>query len=346
MPRSYGGPAYGRRDFLAGLSSGAAALLAAVAAVLSTLITATPAAAAVPSCKVGAYVTDLYAVDPVQSTVNADLWLWSVCPRKDLAAVQRLEFTNATQTTLTAPSSEKVDNEYWTQVKVAGTFRQTLNLTNFPFDKQVIRIRVEENKLDKSRFVYRADAKNSTYNPRIHPGDFKITRFRIGVGDVPYRTSFGDPRLKQGGSSHYSQLVIEFQLTRVDLTSFGKQILPVYVALLVALISFLIWSKDNEVAMVARLGILGAALFTIMLNLRAVDEALGTFLNVTLVEEIHFMSLLYVLVGVANTTYVMKLLTDPMAEPAARRFNNRTFAIATGLYLIANIVVIALTVSF
>ncbi|MET9535860.1 hypothetical protein ABZY02_35815 [Streptomyces sp. NPDC006649] len=346
MPRSYGGPANGRRNCLAGLPSGAAALLAAVAAVLSTLIIATPAAAAVPSCRVGAYVTDLYAVDPVESTVNADLWLWSVCPRKDLAAVQRLEFTNATKTILTAPSSEKVDNEYWTQVKVAGTFRQTLNLTDFPFDKQVVRIRVEENKLDKSRFVYRADAKNSTYNPSIHPGDFKITRFRIGVGDAPYRTSFGDPRLTQGGSSHYSQLVIEFQLTRVDLTSFGKQILPVYVALLVALISFLIWSKDNEVAMVARLGILGTALFTIMLNLRAVDEALGTFLNVTLVEEIHFMSLLYVLVGVANTTYIMKLLTDPMAEPAARRFNNRTFAIATALYLIANIVVIALTVSF
>ncbi|WP_405776045.1 hypothetical protein [Streptomyces sp. NBC_00859] len=346
MPRSYGGPADGRRDFLAGLRSGAGALLAAAAAVLIMMITATPAAAAVPSCDVGAYVTDLYGVDPVEGTVNADLWLWSVCPRKDLAAVPRLEFTNATKTMLTAPSSEKVGNEYWTQVKVSGTFRQTLDLTNFPFDKQVVRIQVEENRLDKSRFVYRADAKNSTYNPRIHPADFKITKFRIGVGDAPYRTNFGDPRLKQGGSSHYSQLVIEFQLTREDITSFGKQILPVYVALLVALISFLIWSKDNEVAMVARLGILGTALFTIMLNLRAVDEALGTFLNVTLVEEIHFMSLLYVLVGVANTTYLMKLLTDPMARPAARRFNNHVFAVTTGLYLLANIVVISLTVSF
>ncbi|MEU9119990.1 hypothetical protein AB0C96_09030 [Streptomyces sp. NPDC048506] len=346
MPRSYGGPADGRRGFPAGLRSGAGALLAAAAAVLSTLIIATPAAAAVPSCRVGAYVTDLYGVDPVRRTVNADLWLWSVCPRKDLAAVQRLEFTNATRTMLTEPSSEKVDNEYWTQVKVSGTFRQNFDLTDFPFDKQIVQIRVEENELDESRFVYRADVKNSTYNPRIHPDDFKITKFRIGVVDALYRTNFGDPRLKQGSSSRYSQLVIEFQLTREDITSFGKQILPVYVAFLVALVSFLIWSKDDEVAMVARLGILGAALFTIMLNLRAVDEALGTFLNVTLVEEIHFMSLLYVLIGVANTTYIMRLLTDPMARPAARRINNRIFAIATGLYLIANIVAISLTVSF
>ena len=346
MPRSYGGPADGRRGFLAGLRSTAGALLAAAAAVLSTLITATPAAAAVPSCRVGAYVTDLYAVDPVGRTVNADLWLWSVCPRKDLAAVERLEFTNATSTTLTEPSSEKVNNEYWTQVKVSGTFRQTLDQTDFPFDKQVVRIQVEENELDASRFVYRADVKNSAYNPRIHPDDFKITRFRIGVVDEIYKTNFGDPRLEHGDSSRYSQLVIEFQLTREGITNFGKQILPVYVAFLVALISFLIWSKDNEVAMVARLGILGAALFTIMLNLRAVDEAMGTFLNVTLVEEIHFMSLLYVLIGVANTTYIMKLLADPMAQPAVRRCNNRIFVIATGLYLIVNIVAIALTVSF
>ncbi len=346
MPRSYRGPADGRRGLLAGLRSGAAALLAAVAALLSTLVVATPAAAAVASCSVGAYVTDLYGVNPVERTVNADLWLWSVCPRKELAAVQRLEFTNATTATLTAPSSEKVGNEYWTQVKVSGTFRQTLDLTDFPFDKQVIRIRVEENKLDESRFVYRADVKDSTYNPRIDVDDFKITRFRIGVVDSLYRTNFGDPRLAQGSSSRYSQLVIEFHLAREDLTSFGKQILPVYVAFLVAMISFLIWSKDNEVAMVARLGILGTALFTIMLNLRAVDEALGTFLNVTLVEEIHFMSLIYVLIGVANTTYIMKVLTDPTAKPAAQRVNNRVFAISTILYLMANIAVISLTVSF
>ncbi|MFJ9855199.1 hypothetical protein [Streptomyces sp. NPDC101150] len=278
--------------------------------------------------------------------MDADLWLWSLCPRKDLAAVPRLEFTNATRTMLADPSSEKVGNEYWTQVKVSGTFRQNFDLTDFPFDKQVVRIRVEENELDESRFVYRADVKNSTYNPGIHVDDFKITQFRIGVVDEPYRTNFGDPRLEQGGSSRYSQLVIEFQLTREDMTSFGKQILPVYVAFLVALISFLIWSTDNEVAMVARLGILGTALFAIMLNLRAVDEELGTFLNVTLVEEIHFMSLLYVLIGVANTTYVLRLLADPMVRPAARRFNNRIFALATGLYVIANIVAISLTVSF
>jgi hypothetical protein len=346
MPRSYGGPADGRRELPAGFRVAAGALLAAAAAVLSTLIIATPAAAAVPSCRVGAYVTDLYAVNPVQRTVNAELWLWSVCPRKDLAAVQRLEFTNATNTSLTSLSSEKVGNEYWTQVKVSGTFRQNLDLTNFPFDKQAIRIRVEENALDDSRFVYRADVRNSAYNTRIDPADFRITRFRIGVVDAVYRTNFGDPRLKQEGSSRYSQLVIEFQLTREDITGFVKQILPVYVAFLVGLISFLIWSNDNEVAMVARLGILGTALFTIMLNLRAVDETLGTILNVTLVEEIHFISLLYVLVGVANTTYIMKLLINPLAQPAARHFNNRVFVIATGFYLIANIVAIALTVSF
>ncbi|MFD5734498.1 hypothetical protein ACFWIY_16895 [Streptomyces sioyaensis] len=346
MPHSYGGPADGRRGFPAGLRSRAGALLAAAAAVLSTLIIATPAAAAVPSCQVGAYVTDLYEVDTVRRTVDADLWLWSLCPRKDLAALQRLEFINATKVSLTEPSSEKVGNEYWTQVKVSGTFRQNFDLTNFPFDKQVVRIRIEESALDESRFVYRADVKNTEYNPRIHLDDFKITKFRIGVVSAPYRTNFGDPRLKQGGSSRYSQLVIEFQLTREDLTSFGKYVLPVYVAFLVAMISFLIWSKDDEVAMITRLGILGTALFTIMLNLRTVDEALGTLLNVTLVEEIHFISLVYVLVGVANTTYIMRLLTDPMGRPAARRVNNRIFAIATGLYLIANIVAISLTVSF
>ncbi|WP_281181984.1 hypothetical protein [Streptomyces chattanoogensis] len=42
----------------------------------------------------------------------------------------------------------------------------------------------------------------------------------------------------------------------------------------------------------------------------------------------------------------MKLLADPMDRPTARRFNHRIFAIATGLFVIANIVAISLTVSF
>ncbi|MEU6082625.1 hypothetical protein [Streptomyces sp. NPDC047108] len=344
MPCFTGRPTAGR-GFRSGPLARAVALLAVTFAVLTALFTGTPAAAAVPSCRVGAYVTDLFAVDPARRTVDADLWLWSLCPREDLAAVKRFEFINATRTTLTDPSSQKVGNAYWTQVKVSGTFRQNFDWTDFPFDKQVVRIQIEEDELDESRFVYRADTANSGYNRRIHLPDFRISGFRIGIVDAPYATNFGDPRLEQGVGSKYSQLVIQFSITRQDITSFGREVLPVYVAFLISVISFLIWSKDDDVTMVARLGILGTALFTIVLNLRQSDEELGSDLGVTLVEEIHFISLLYVLVGVAATTYILRLLKESMARPGVRRTNNRILALTTGLYLIANIIVIALSVS-
>ncbi|MFG2191872.1 hypothetical protein [Streptomyces sp. NPDC048639] len=345
MPCSSGRPATHRRGFPAGPSPRAGALLATAVVVLTALLTGTPAAAAVPACRVGAYVTDLYALDPARQTVDADLWLWSVCPRKDLDAVRRVEFTNATRTTLTERTTEKVGSEYWAQIKVAGTFRQDFDLTDFPFDRQTIRIRIEEAELDDSRFVYRADLKNSDYNHRIRLADFKITKFRIGVVDSTYRTNFGDPRLENGGGSRYSQLVLQFQVTRQDITSFVKQVLPVYVAFLIALISFLIWSKDDVVILVARLGILGAALFTIVINMRASDQALGTVLGVPLVDQVHLISLLYVLTGVATTTYILRLWTDPLVRPAVRRVNYRILVAATALYLIANIGAVAIAVS-
>jgi len=39
---------------------------------------------AAPSCSLGAYLSDLYELDPARNTFAARVWLWTLCPTKEL----------------------------------------------------------------------------------------------------------------------------------------------------------------------------------------------------------------------------------------------------------------------
>ncbi|MEU6901181.1 hypothetical protein [Streptomyces virginiae] len=157
-----------------------------------------PASAAVPpSCRVGAYVTDLYGLDVSPRTIKADFWLWSVCPTDALDATRRLEFVNATDVTQSDRSVVKVGDEYWSQVKVSGTFRQQFDLSEYPFGKQDVKIQIEDSEYNASQFTYVADSKDSGYDHAISLGGFKIRDF--GVGGTPtWRSSSLSSRTGSG----------------------------------------------------------------------------------------------------------------------------------------------------
>ncbi len=323
---------------MTGPASSAAPTLSAAAAAAGAR------AAAPPTCQVGAYVTDLYGLDVSPRTINADFWLWSVCPSAGLDATRRLEFINATQVSQSDRSVEKVGERYWSQVKVSGTFRQQFDLSEYPFDKQDVQIQVEDSQLDASQFAYVADTANSGYDHAISLDGFEIRDFSVRVVTHTYRTTFGDPRIKHGQQSRYSRFVIELHLDRVDLAGFIRQVWPAYVGFLIALISYFIWAPEFLTVLAARLGILGASLFSVVVSMRSTSLT-GTQFGVTLVDQIHLATLLYTLVGVGCTTYILWSWADPEKRTAVRRTNHIVAWTTTAAYVIANAISIGFAVT-
>ncbi|MFD1662828.1 hypothetical protein ACFSL4_32840 [Streptomyces caeni] len=91
--------------------------------------------------------------------------------------------------------------------------------------------------------------------------------------------------------------------------------------------------------------VLGAALFTVVVNLRAVKRSLGPGVGMTLVDQIHLYTLVYVLVGVATTTYGWRVSIHPQGELRARRFNRRVALVASLAYAAALAAAIASALS-
>jgi len=309
---------------------------AAPATITRAVPTAPPApAAAPPTCQVGAYVTDLYGLDVSPRTINADFWLWSVCPSAGL---------DATQVNQSDRSVEKVGDQYWSQVKVSGTFRQQFDLSEYPFDKQDVQIQVEDSLLNASQFAYVADRANSGYDHSISLDGFVIRDFSVRVVTHTYQTSFGDPRIKHGQQSRYSQFVIELHLHRVDLAGFIRQAWPAYVAFLISLMSYFIWAPEFLTVLGARLGILGASLFSVVLSMRSTSLT-GTQFGVTLVDQIHLATLLYTLVGVGCTTYILLSWANPDKRAAVRRTNRIVAWSTTAVYVVATAISIGFAVT-
>ncbi|MFG3287833.1 hypothetical protein ACGF3G_03340 [Streptomyces sp. NPDC048179] len=321
-----------------------AALLVYLVMVMAVSGAFAPRAAAVSSCRIGAYVTDLYGLNVSPRTVNANFWLWSVCPSADLDATRRLEFVNATQVTRSDRSVEKIGNEYWSQVKVSGTFRQQFDLSEYPFDKQDVQIRIEDSEFSSSQFTYVSDTANSGYDHEIELGGFRIKGFGVRVVTHTYRTSFGDPRITHGQDSRYSQFVIGFKLARDDVAGFIRETWPAYVAFLISFISYWIWSKDLLSIIGARYGILGASLFSVVVNMRSSSLA-GTLFGVTLVDQIQLITLLYTLIAVGCTTYIVWRWADHERDASVRRVNHFVALSTTAAYLIANAVSIGFAIT-
>ncbi|WP_225829316.1 hypothetical protein [Streptomyces naphthomycinicus] len=267
-----------------------------------------------------------------------------MCPSAGLDATRRLEFTNATQVTQSDRSVEKVGSAYWSQVKVSGTFRQDFNLSEYPFDKQDVRIKVEDSELNSSQFTYAPDAANSGYDHAISLEGFRIRDFGVRVTTHVYRTSFGDPRITHGQKSRYSQFVIGLGLERVDVAGFIRQAWPAYVAFLSSLISYWIWSSDFVTVLGSRYGILGASLFSVVVSMRSVSLT-GTLFGVTLVDQIHLATLAYTLVGVGCTTYILWRWAEAGKRASVRRTNTFVALSTTAAYLIANAISIGFAIT-
>ena len=95
----------------------------------------------------------------------------------------------------------------------------------------------------------------------------------------------------------------------------------------------------------ARLGLLGAALFTIVVNQRAVGQSLGTMTGLGLLPQIHLWTLLFVLVCVVAATYSWRVCLRPGYEAQARALNRRIALIAGLLYLMLVTLSITLAMS-
>lgn len=264
---------------------------------------------------VGIFITSLHDLDLIGGSFGVDYWVWSVHP-SELDPLENLELYNAKEADADLDLKEERGDQEWSQRKVSAVVHHDWDLSNFPFDSQVLNIVLEEGAADTSTLVYSADITNSGYNEDIRLEGWRITDFSIEERTVDYATTFGDPDISSGSS--YARLVASVQIEREGATGFLKLVAGVYAASAIGLLAFLM-VPDIPPIFGARMVVLVGSLFATVISLRASEAVLGSTQSLSLLDKIHIVAMVYIFIAALIAVFARKTCESGKEELAKRR---------------------------
>ncbi|MDP2410600.1 MAG: hypothetical protein Q8M26_09980 [Pseudolabrys sp.] len=309
---------------------------------LLCLSAVTPAAAQPTEperCRIGVYVVGLNEFNVQRKAFEANFWLWSLCATEQRQPLKSMEFVNAITSTATLDAVLPREGQFWSSRKVSGTFRHDWDVRNFPFDRHVIAVVMEEGIDDVRALQYEADQAKSGVDRQIELPGWRVNGFRLVQTERRYDTTFGDPSLPVDASAEYAQLKAEITLSRDGYTSFLKLASVVYVAATLALLSFL-FLLDSPSAFGSRISFLAGSLFATVINMRVASTELGSDDGLTLIDLIHIVTLVLIL-----TVTVLTIAADRRLHAAdrdvVRGYDLRNLIACALVYVAANVALIA-----
>ncbi len=289
--------------------------------------------------KVGIYITSIHDIDFKQKEYAITFWLWLKYKNKDFDFMQNLEVPQAKSVSRSFATIDSSNNQIYLLMKMQCVMKDSWRIRNFPFDKQKLRLSIENSQFDSKSLVFVADTLGKNYDPRFTLSGWTINNCVISVGIKKYETTFGDPTLTVP-HSEYSSYKVVLNISRDAAGLFWKMFLGMYIAFLIAYICFYIDPDE----MGSRFGLSVGALFAVIGNKYIIDSSLPESTSFTLVDTLHGLTLFFIFAIIAATSYSLRLIKTNK-EIKARKFDMIAAQVSLILYVLLNIYFISQAVS-
>src|SRR5258705_2983314 len=130
--------------------------------------------------KVGAYIISLHDINFHDKEYIARFWLWFTYDyNKELDFSKELDIPNAKDIVIDQVLSDTVDGKIWVQLKMKCTMKEDWKVHDFPFDKQHLKINIEDSNRDVTNLVFVADRKDSRFSPNEGLSGWVMDSFRV-----------------------------------------------------------------------------------------------------------------------------------------------------------------------
>jgi hypothetical protein len=315
-------------------------LIAAVlAATLATTLAPAPVAAAAPApVEVSVYIVQIQHLSTTEETVDVDVWVsgyWrdpKIDPISNLVAVN--EVSSTLREVLPARPQRLRDGRFRQALHIRGTFDQSADLGDYPFDTQTLRVSFEERSFDAHRIVMVAGRPPIYADPGIH-----LAGFSIGKPALKLRTHVYPPNFR-GATGHaaFAQVTAALPITRPVAGALVTTFVPIAIVLLSAALMFALRPEYVE----ARVGV-GITTLLTLVALQLVETAQLPVLGyATVLEVILIASYVFVLVAIALVARTSWLIKQDDGIARAVRFDRRAIVLLLACYAaVVTIVLIA-----
>ena len=290
------------------------------------------------TARVGAYVISVHDINFHDKEYTARFWLWFLYDNPEFDFTTQLDIPNAK--TIEPPESiiDTVDGKAWVMLKMKCVMKENWSVQDFPFDKQHLRVQIENSILDNTILIFDPDLAGSKFDDEEAIDGWTIKDFKVGVRDNSYSTGFGDPR---AGRDHqtFSQFTIDMDIERDAWGLFMKIFLGMYIAFLIATISFTPHPSEME----PRFGLPVGGLFAAVGNKYIIDSLLPESSSFSLVDTLHALTFIAIF-GTLLVSAIALNQYDKGKKELSELTNRRGARIVITIYVVLNLVFITLAV--
>lgn len=290
---------------------------------------------------VGAYVNDIQDINLDTHSYAVDIYLWfrwhgeSFSPAESVEMVNPFELWGHTTNVVYEKPVQTSPGEFYQVLRIQGRFSKKFLLNNFPYDRQQLVVEFEDSQHSSNHLVYVADSQPLTVNPRLLLPGFHVGTPRLETEVNQYPTAFGDPRADRSHS--YSRCRIEIPIVRPIFTYSVKLLLPISCVVLCASLMLLIRATYVD----ARIGIGTTSLLTVVALQLSSNQQMASVDYLVLMDKIYISAYVYILAALGVVLYTARLV-DAQHLARAERLQRRLFAVLTGLFALAGMIIVGL----
>jgi hypothetical protein len=295
--------------------------------------------------RTGVYITSIHDIDFRQKEYTINFWLWFNYKNPEFDFAKYLEIPQAkTISTLYSSVDTNEAGKIYMLLKLQCVMKDSWKIDNFPFNRQNLRLSIENAQFDNTALVFAKDTVGEIYDKHalmtygsdsIKGWHIDPDSVKISIGTKDYETNFGDASVLKPHMS-YSVYKVKVGIKRDAWGLFWKIFIGMYIAFLIAYLSFYIHIDHID----ARFGLSVGALFAVVGNKYIIESSLPESSTFTLVDSLHGVTLLAITSVVGSISYILWLKKD--VDPAkARRLDIIFRRILMLAYIISNIILIA-----
>lgn len=308
-------------------------LLFFLISMLSFALKATP-----DTVKIGAYVMSIHDINFRDKEYTMRFWLWMLHNKEDLDVIKQTEIPNAKSVERSEIFIDSLNGKEWVIMKMKSVMKQSWKVNDYPFDKQYLNVQFENTEYNKDELVFLEDKKGSAYEKELAVDGWNITNFETTTGENIYETSFGND--VDGESSYiYATFNILITLERNAFGLFLKLFVGMYIAFLIAMVSFLVDPKDIE----PRFGLPVGALFAAVGNKYIIDSLLPETSSFTLVDSLHTFTFVAIFLIIFISAFATSAFRKKQFNKY-RRINKYGGLAVIGLFAVLNLLLIGLAI--
>ncbi|MBL0056940.1 MAG: hypothetical protein IPP31_12320 [Chitinophagaceae bacterium] len=287
---------------------------------------------------VGVYITSIHDIDFKQKEYFVNLWAWFRYKKENAAFdfAHNLEIPNAKTFTTSYLTVDSSGDDIYMLMKLQCEMKDNWKIANFPFDRQKLRLSIENSLYDANSLVFKVDTAGDHYDRRYAISGWKIIpdSFQMVAENRIYKTAFGDKYAKKP-EAKYHAFKIRIGIERDATGLFWKMFLGMYIAFLIAYVCFYIHSDGMD----SRFGLSVGSLFAVIGNKYIVDSSLPESTSFTLVDTLHGLTLFSIFVVIGATAFSLRLVKQDKLRQS-RRFDMIVAQSLLALYVILNIIFI------